>query len=134
VVVEYKFSNLKHLNSGSSLKKNLKRKVVKHHRKRDPTRFEIDNIEGATIAYIRHIHTDYEKGLSLTESEDEYVMLKLMTLAHIGSSFEFLSKQACDSMAKLLKGRLRGRKSCSKKHYTWWGKVKRVIRVMFGRK
>ena len=132
MTIEYEFAKFELLNRDRNVRRNLEKNTRKYCEEMGSYN-KVKNIERAILSYIRHQYTNYDECLPLIENEDEYFMLKVMSFANIGSSFDFLSQAAIEKIEYLSKERLNGRAICSKKHFTWWQKIKRVLRVVFRR-
>ena len=133
MVVLYKYENFKEVKQNRNYRARLKRKAIQQYRKIEPTVWNVkeSDVPRLTIDYLRHKKTHYEEALLYAETQEEYVLLKLMILANIGASFDHLSQDSCKQMMEVIKDHIDGKLNVGK-YYTWWERVKRAFRALFG--
>lgn len=133
MVVLYKYENFREVKQGRNYKARLKKKAIQQYRKINPQVWNVKEAEvnRLMIDYLRHQKTHYEEALEYAETKEEYVLLKLMILANIGASFEHLSQDSCKQMMEVIKNHIDDKLGVEE-YYTWWQRVKRAFRALFG--
>lgn len=132
MVVIYRYENFREVKQGRKYKDRLKKKAIQKYRQMYGSwTIKDSDINRAIIDYLRHNKTHYEDAIKYAESKEEYVLLKLMVMANIGASFEHLSHSVCKQMMEIIKKHTEDKLKVDQ-YYSWWERVKRAFRSLFG--